>query len=382
MSSAQRRLRVGIDAHTIDGMHQGTRTHTIELNSRIAQLAPEIDFFFFLDQTQELLKASPVFSAPNVTAVRMPHKSPPIRLLSQLPGLARQSKLDLLHCQYIVPPVCPCPTAVTIHDTLFESNPEFYSKFFVLRSRLLMRRSARKSALVFSVSDFSRRELIKAYQLHSERVSTVPNGVDCARFHPRHEPAPELEAFGLAGGAYLLTVGRLDTRKNHINLLRAFELLPKPRPKLVIIGQRDFGYAAILAMIGADHLKDEVVLLENINDDLLPVFYRNAAMLVYPSRAEGFGMPILEAMASGIPVVTSKNTALQEVGGDAVLYADPESPELIAAAISGVLNDARLGADLVRRGMQRAAEYNWEDSAARVVSHYREFGASRFAGSA
>jgi glycosyltransferase involved in cell wall biosynthesis len=113
------------------------------------------------------------------------------------------------------------------------------------------------------------------------------------------------------------------------------------------------------------------VLLENVDDTMLPVFYRNASLFVYSSLAEGFGVPLLEAMASGIPVVTSANTSLREVGGDAVLYIRPEDPESIASGISAVLADAGLRKSLVDRGLRRVTEYSWEDSADRVVSEYR-----------
>jgi glycosyltransferase involved in cell wall biosynthesis len=370
--NSRRPLRIGVDAHTIDGIHQGTRTHCIELFSRVVQRAPEIEFFFFLSEPNKLLEVNEAFSAPNVTAVPMRHRSPPLRLLFQLPVMARRLHLDLLHCQYIVPPFSPCPTAVTIHDTLFESNPEFFSKFFVIRSRLLMRRSALRSSLVFSVSEFSRRELIQRYELREDQVITVPNGADCKRFHPAGQPNAELGKYGIESGAYLLTVGRLEPRKNHIRLVKAYQALPRPRPKLVIIGQRDFGYSDVFDTIRAADLTDEILVLENVNDRMLPMFYQNALAFVYPSLAEGFGMPLLEAMASGIPVITSGNTALREVGGDAVLFVHPDDPASIASAISVALADAELRRDLVERGLRRVSRYNWDNSAADVVSSYRQ----------
>jgi glycosyltransferase involved in cell wall biosynthesis len=357
--------------HVVDRIYQGSRTHCIEIFSRAVQLAQDIDFYFFLSDPARLFKANASFAATNATTVPISHGGAPARLLFELPALAKRWQLDLLHCQYIVPPFCPCATAVTIHDILFESNPEFFSKTFVLRSRLMVRRSARQSSLVFTGSEFSRQELIRRYKLRSEQVTCIYNGVDHSRFRVGEQPAQELEPYGLRRGGYLLTVGRLEPRKNHLRLLQAYVRLPQPRPKLVIIGQRDFGYSDVLETIRRDHLSGEVVLLENVDDAMLPVFYRNASLFVYPSLAEGFGLPLLEAMASGIPVVTSANTSLREVGGDAVLYIQPEDPGSIASGISAALADAELRKNLVDRGLRRATEYSWGDSADRMVSEYR-----------
>jgi glycosyltransferase involved in cell wall biosynthesis len=355
----------------VEGIRAGIRTHCIDLFSQVVEQAPDIDFVFFLSEPRHLQEASQNYSAANVTCVRMPHGSSTYRLLVQLPALAKRYTLDLLHCQGIVPPFCPCPTAVTIHDTLVESHPEFFTKLFLLRAKPMRKRSARQSSLVFTVSEFSRRELIARYNVQSDHVVTIHNGVDCERFKTEGHPDAVLKQYGLECGGYLLTVGRLEPRKNHVRLLQAYARLPRPRPKLLIIGQRDFGYERIMEMIEADHLNNEVVLLEDIDDNMLPAFYRNALLFVYPSLAEGFGMPPLEAMASGVPVITSGNTALREVGGDAVVFVDPEDPESIAAAISTALSDPELRRDLVQRGLRRVREYNWADSAARVVRQYR-----------
>lgn len=371
MSPGRRRLRIGVDAHWVEGIRAGIRTHCIDLFSQVVEQAPDIDFVFFLSEPLHLQEASKSYSAANVTCIRMPHGNSTYRLLVQLPAMARRYALDLLHCQGIVPPFCPCSTAVTIHDTLVESHPEFFTKLFLLRTKPLMRRSARQSSMVFTVSEFSRRELIERYSVQSDRVVTIHNGVDCERFKTEEQPDAMLKQYGLESGGYLLTVGRLEPRKNHVRLLQAYARLPQPRPKLVIIGQRHFGYARILETIDAEHLNREVEILEDIDDNMLPVFYRNALLFVYPSLAEGFGMPPLEAMASGVPVITSGNTALREVGGDAVVFVDPEDPESIAAAISTALSDPALRRDLVQRGFRRVRQYNWAASAARVVSQYR-----------
>ena len=295
------RLRIGADLHTLEGLHQGSRTHCLELFSRLPALLPQSRFFFFADFPRCDAGALAKLKAPNVELVEMPHANPAQRLLRQLPGLAARYRLDLLHSQYIAPPRLPCARALTVHDILFENFPEFFTRFFRLRSRLLVRHSARRAQIVYSVSEFSKGELVQRYGLAKEKISVVWNAADLDRFHPGDEGGELVEALGLTPGEYLLTVGRLEPRKNHRRLLEAYAKLPQPRPKLAVVGQRDFRFAEILAFKDRLGLGDDVLFLEHVSDAALPALYRHARVFAYPTLAEGFGMPVIEAMASGVP---------------------------------------------------------------------------------
>jgi glycosyltransferase involved in cell wall biosynthesis len=363
--------RVGVDMHTVDGIHQGIRTHVLGLFSRVVEQGPDFQFIFFLDDPEKL-RAHSSFRRENVEIVRMRHSNPPLRLLAQLPSMARKLRLDLLHTQFIAPPYCSCPTAVTIHDTLFESHPQFFSKIFVLRCKILVRHSVRKSSLVCSVSDFSRGEIERLYRIKRENIVTTANGTDLTRFFPRYEETDLIAKLGLTPKSYFLTVGRLEPRKNHVGLLKAYCNLERPRPKLVIVGQKDFGYTQIFAFIREHALEDDVFILENITDKSLPTIYKNALAFIFPSWAEGFGMPVLEAMASGIPVVTSDSTALAEVALGAALLVRPDDSESIAQAMESVIANGKMREGLVERGLARAQEFSWEASASRLLTSYRK----------
>lgn len=364
--------RIGLDMHVVDGLHQGSRTHCLELFSRVITLLPACTFFVFLDEPEYLREHWPSFTRDNVTLVRMEHQNPAKRLLSQLPGLATAHKLDLLHTQYIVPPFCACPTAVTIHDVLFESHPEFFTRFFRLRSKLLVPRSARQSALVFTVSEYSKGELMKRYGIPESRLAVTMNGASLERFASEDDDALSLPD-GLLPQSYILTVGRLEPRKNHVRLLKAYAMLQQPRPKLVLVGQRDFGYEALLAEIEYLQLKDEVMLLETVSDTMLPALYRNALVFAYPTLAEGFGMPVIEAMASGVPVVTSRTTSLPEVAGDAALLCDPLDVASIRNALCSALCDSRAREAMIAKGLKRARDFQWEEPAQRLACAYQSF---------
>lgn len=373
-----RRPRIGLDLHVVDGIFQGSRTHCLELFSRVIATTPECDFIVLAASPQQLLDCSASFNLPHVNLVAMPYTSSVKRLLWQLPLLAKQHQLELLHTQYIVPPFVSCATAVTVHDILFESHPQFFDKLFVFRSRLLVRRSTRNSAEVFTVSDFSRSQITKNFGTKSEKVHTIFNGVDRNRFFPGQEGQKLIVNLNLRPGQYFLTVGRLEPRKNHSNLLRAWATLKRPRPRLVIVGQRHFGYHEALNLIRTLHLENDVVVLENVSDQELPAIYRNAKAFVYCSWAEGFGMPILEAMASGIPVISSATTALYEVADEAALLVQPKNIFEISNAISELDGKTDTRQELIRRGLSRIERFNWDHSAAIVREVYlKHFGFTR-----
>jgi glycosyltransferase involved in cell wall biosynthesis len=331
---------------------------------------PECDFIVLAADPQRLLDFSGRFNSSNVTLVAMRSAPAAVRLLWQLPGLVRRHRMNLLHTQYIAPPFSPCATAVTVHDILFESHPEYFDRLFVLRSSLLVRHSVRKSVEVFTVSDFSRRQISETFRVNLDTVHTIHNGVDGERFFPGSEGREVAENAGLEPGRYFLTVGRLEPRKNHANLLRAWARLAEPRPRLAIVGQRHFGYNEALDLIRALRLEGDVAVLEGVSDGQLPAIYRNAKAFIYCSWAEGFGMPVLEAMASGIPVISSATTALPEICGDAALLVSPENIYEISDAIRELDQKADVRQKLILRGLGRVADFDWKKSAEIVRKVY------------
>jgi glycosyltransferase involved in cell wall biosynthesis len=304
--------------------------------------------------------------------VRMPHANPFVRLGWQLPRLRRALKLDLIHTQYVIPLMPARGNAVTIHDVLFEPFPQFFGRLFVLRSRSLMRWSARKADLLFTVSDYSRDEIAQRYGARAGDIGVLHNAVDRQVFFPGEAGADLVRARGLAPGGYLLTVGRIEPRKNHAALLRAYRLLPGTPPPLVIVGQRDFGYGDFEAELAQMPAGRQVHLFSDVGDRELPALYRHAQVFVYPSFAEGFGMPPLEAMASGAPVITSASTAIPEVVGDAGLLIDPTDATALQAALQRLLVDPVLRAELARQGLARAEAFTWRRSAEVLAAAYRQ----------
>lgn len=368
----ERPRRVGIDMHFAGGKFQGIRTHVIELFSRVVAISPDIEFFVYLDSAEALRNLPEAFAAPNVHVARLPNRGPLMRLYRDLPALTKKNALDMIHTQCILPAPVNCKRLVTLHDVLYERYPHYFSPVFRARSKVLMRYAAVHADHLFTVSEYSRNEISALYGIETHEISVIYNGANSTRLAmPVACDAQVLANRNLTASGYILTVGRLEPRKNHDALIRAYARLEENAPPLVIVGQRDFGFTAIFARIKELHLEGRVRVLEDVKDRELPALYRHAAVFAYPSFAEGFGMPVVEAMAAGAAVVTSNNTGLAEIasGGEALLV-NPHNAEEISQAIRRLLNDSELKESLIRAGRERARRFNWETAAQIVHDQY------------
>ncbi|HSF18145.1 MAG TPA: glycosyltransferase family 1 protein [Vicinamibacteria bacterium] len=362
-------MRIGIDAHHINGKPQGSRTHLIELVRALARLTDE-EIWIYSFRPQETAK---VLDVSTLIHRRIFPESAQLRVPFVTPALELAHRLSLFHSQYIAPPASFVPQVVTIHDILFETHPQLFVGAFSRRSVALIRRSARRARVVLTVSEYSRRAIIERYGLSNERVVVTPNAVDPTRYRPQSDIESDLEArYGLRR-PYVLNVGRLEPRKNLERLIRAFGRVREridPSLVLALAGDRDFGYETTLSE--AARLREGAARwLGPVDDEDLPSLYRGATALAYPSLAEGFGMPVLEAMACGIPVLTSPRGALPEVAGDAALMVDPEDEEALAAGLEKIHSDESLRKGLIARGLARARGFDWEESARRTLAAYR-----------
>lgn len=371
-----RPARIGVDLHTFDGKFQGSRSHLLGLYREAIQQAPDIEFVFFLGEPERLAREEPVFRSPNVSLVRMTRRGSLARLLWQLPLQHHLQRLDLMHLQYRLP-FAPARWfgryACTIHDVLFETHPEHFPANFRRLLSWTGRTAVRTADLLFTVSEFTRGEMARLYGAAPERIALTFNGVDTQRFRPGADGATLVRALGLQPGEYLCTVGRVEPRKNHLRLLQAYARMPEPRLPLVIVGQHDaeFGHVPLHEEIERLGLEGQVRLLDAVDDVQLPALMRHAKLFVYPSLAEGFGMPVLEAMASGVAVVTSNTTSLPEVAGRAALTVNPDDSTELAAAMLCLLADPRRRQALAQRGLEQAARYTWAASARTLVGAFR-----------
>lgn len=287
-------------------------------------------------------------------------------------GLARRARAasaELIHCPGPFPAAGHgLPTVLTLHDALPWRYPELFTRVNALHQRGLVGRAARRASVVLTSSEHSKRELIELLELEENAVVITPLGV-AEQFDPGPADRDWLaERFGLTG-PYMLTVGTLEPRKNLGRVLEAFTQLQSdfPEHQLAVVGGSGWGTDALEGRLDA---APRVVRTGHVTDEELADLYRGCDVFVYPSLYEGFGLPPLEAMACGAPVVAAASTSLPEVVGDAAILVNPLSTEEIAAAISQVLESPDLAADLRRSGSARSALFTWDNCAKQTAHAY------------
>jgi glycosyltransferase involved in cell wall biosynthesis len=263
--------------------------------------------------------------------------------------LGREDTADVLHCPTYRGPTRPrVPLVVTVHDLAVFRHPEAFNRWTRAYSPRVVPRVLAAAQRVIAVSEFTRRELIELLRVPDEKIRVVPNAV-----------GDEFTSVGEAEeGDYVLAVGTLEPRKN---LSRLVEAVQRTRRELRVVGARGWG--------GVEVGGNGVRWLGEVSDKELARLYRGATCVAYPSLYEGFGIPVLEAMACGAPVVTTRGTAMEEVADGAAVLVDARDPAEIAAGIERAATDRD---ELVARGLERASQFRWDAVAAATVQVYRE----------
>ena len=290
-----------------------------------------------------------------------------------LPRRAARLGLDVLHCPV---PLAPwrsrVPLVVTAHDALAWDHPEWLTRANVLRQRLALAPALRRAGAVLTPSEHARGRLVARLGLRPELVQVTPWGVDPA-FSSGPRPEALLESLGVGGAPYVLTVGTLQPRKNVEALVRAFEALAAGGAEhhLVVVGARGWLDDSLVSLLGRSALAPRIHVTGRVIDSDLVGLYRGAECFVFPSRYEGFGLPPLEAMACGAPVISSDRTSLPEVAGGAALLVDPDDAGTLERAMAEVLGSPERRAELSARGRERAAGFSWARCAELTVAAYR-----------
>jgi glycosyltransferase involved in cell wall biosynthesis len=365
------RPRIGFDARALVFPAGGIRRYVRELFSRLPALAPDIEFVA-IDSPRGCDLIPGTVRGPE--AVTLPTNL--ARAAVALPAVVAQARLDVFHAPaYTAPLVGRTPVVLTVHDVSYARRPEFYAHQSGVIRQWFYRRSALRAAHVITGSTFSEREIVAAYGIPPTRITVAPLGVGSP-----FSPAGADIAVSLPAGVrvpFALHVGDLLPRRDVMTALRAVlnvrsrQARDEPGLMLVCAG-RDYGAARALRQASADAgVPDVVVLPGPVSEDVLVGLYQRAVALVYPSLYEGFGLPALEAMACGTPVVAARAGSLPEVVGDDGLLVESGDWLAMADAIVMLLTDADRRQAQRERGLARAAGFSWDRTARQTLEAYR-----------
>jgi len=341
--------------------------------------------------TQEIIKGIVIASSTNDN-ITLYSKDPIGNILGDLPAhvhnqvLKRPSRLwtqvrlswetfvrpsrALFIPAHTIPIITRSPIVTTLHDLGFKHYPELYPRHELFYHNFSMNMAVRRAKKIIAISEFTKQDILKWYPFcNAEKITVVHHGYNKNRFAPLKQT--DSLKFRNKYDKYILFIGRLEEKKNVLGMVKAFALLRKERSvrhKLVLAGRAKFGFGKVEEYINtlpAD-IKKDIVITGYVSDDDLPVLLREADIFLFTTFFEGFGMPILEAFASGVPVVASNTTSIPEVAGNAALLVDPNKTLDIASACSKIINQPHIKKKLIRDGLARCHQFSWEKAGAKT----------------
>jgi glycosyltransferase involved in cell wall biosynthesis len=363
-------MNIAIDAHSLGTQTGGNETYYRQLIHGLAQDKSNNRYTLFHAHPFTLQEAG---NDSRFTLHKIP-KNPAIRLCLSLPAKLGRIKPDIFHCQYIQPLWGNRKTVVTVHDLAHEHFPEFFHPLEALRMKRLVRWTAKHADHILTDSEFSATDIATRFAFPRSKI-TVSYLSSSPEFHPRDKKVclDHLSKNYGIHAPFILYVGRIQARKNLPRLVEAYARLRSQGANinLVLVGAKDWQFKQLLRKIHQLGLESSVICLGFVPLRDLPFFYGAAELFVFPSFFEGFGLPVIESMASGTPTITSFGSSLQEVAGDGALLIDPYDTNSIAAGMEKVLGDQEFRRELINRGLRRARQFRPEELAQKTLVAYR-----------
>ena len=369
-------MRIAIDAHSVGTKLAGNESYAVNLIEALAEIDGVNDYTLYVTTAEAYDRFHQRW--PNFKVqTTLPH-TPLIRIPLTLSAELRKHPVDVLHVQFTAPPFCPCPVVVSVHDLSFEHLPETFNRRSRTQLRLTVRHSARRAARILTLSEHTRNDIIDTYGIAADKITAIPLAAP-AHFCPvtyEKELQRVRHNYGIDGD-YVLSVGSIQPRKNLVRLIKAYASLRGDQggnklPKLVLVGKRAWLFDETLRALEETGISDSVVMTGYVPESDLPALYSGALCFIYPSFFEGFGLPPLEAMKCGTPVIVGNATSLPEVVGEAGLKVDPFDVSAIAWAMDQLIKDAELRQELREKGLARAKLFDWKETARRTLAVYEQ----------
>ncbi len=381
-SATPTRIRVAFDAWPLVKPRAGTGQYAYQLIGELARLEPSNEYvaFYLAPFWADRRHAELTFPGADVTIAGQGWLRTNLARVQRRLGRERSVEdfigpVDLFHATNNIFPcaVRAARSVVTIHDATLLLFPEWHpqNRLDHMVPRLTI--AAARADRIITPSQSAKSDVVKHLGIQPERVTVVPEAADPAfRVQPRHDVEPSLARLGLAYGQYLLFLGAIEPRKNLERLLTALESVAGRVGPLVVAGPDGWKNADVQKRLATLERRGLVRHLGYIESAARPALMAGARALVYPSLYEGFGLPPLEAMACGTPVLTSDVASLPEVVGDAAMLVDPRDVRALASAMERLWNDSALCDELRARGLARAARFSWRETARQTLAVYRE----------
>ena len=375
-------MRIAIDAHSVGTQLAGNETYAVNLIEALAEVDQSNQYTLYVTRQSAIGRFANRW--PNFNVKRTVPHTPLVRIPVTLSAELRRNPVDVLHVQYTAPPLAPCPVVATIHDLSFEHLPETFNRRSRAQLRLTVRRTARKAAQILTLSEFSRRDIVDTYRIAPDRVSVTPAAAP-SHFKPI-EDETELrkirEIYGIERD-YILSVSSIQPRKNLIRLIEAYSCLRGLRPEgklpqLVLVGKRGWLDNETFRAAQRHSANNDITFTGYVVEKDLPALYSGATCFVYPSFFEGFGLPVLEAMQCGAPVIAGNRTSIPEVVGKAGLLFDPFDTNSLVQALTRMLDNSEYRAALRIQGLERAREFDWKQTARMTLQAYQKAVVSKY----
>jgi len=301
-----------------------------------------------------------------------------------LPKAVKQDRADVLWCPYNTAPIkCPCKMVVTINDVIYmnsslKSAPSVYKKIGIIYRKHIVPIAARYARTIISISQYAKQEISYCFPKERHKIKVILLGVD--KSSVKFDSDDEKKFFQEHGirKPYILGFGSLELRKNSLQLIRAYDALPKEITdtyQLILFGFRDYERSEDHLYIKTHDLEKHIKILEYISDEEKATLYSESSMFVFPTLSEGFGIPVLEAFAAQTPVITSNITALPEIAGDAAVLVNPGNMDEISEAIKTLIEKPEKRHELIQAGMHQLNKFSWEDTAKKIFEEIRLVGA-------
>jgi glycosyltransferase involved in cell wall biosynthesis len=374
-----RTLRIGIDGRGIYKVIDGIGRYSINLIRSLASIDSANEYFIFKNNELE----QEIVDAPNFHEVSVNFRHLSLRTPFYLPFLTKKYRLDIFHAPFFIGSLWGIKNLIlTVHDLMALTFPGFFGGRGYLKEkgaywyhRVFVPLSIRKAKKIIAVSQSTKMDLMKILHIEPEKISVIHEAVDDSL--KKNFTTAEIDRFKKdkrLPDRYVLYTGNMKPYKNIPLILSALEILKKKnmlKHKVVIAGRKDRFFPSLYEEVKDKHLLDDVIFMNYVKNDELPMLFKGADAFVFPSLSEGFGLPPLEAMSLGVPTIVSNISSLPEIAGNGAITIDPRNAENLAEAILRLMNDENFRRDVSRKGIERSQAFSWKKTAEETIDVYK-----------